>query len=397
MNKRAIQGEWRINHSPTESFKAFVPFDLPPKPSVEIDAQMQDLIEQANRALGRLDGIAMLLPDRPLFLYFYIRKEAVLSSQIEGTQSSLSDLLLFENHEIPGVPIDDVQEVSNYVASLNHGLERMRKDDFPLSSRLIKELHQILLSSGRGSHFSPGEFRTTQNWIQGTRPGNALYVPPPPDLVPEKVGALDKFIHDETQRTPALIKAALVHVQFETIHPFHDGNGRIGRLLIPLLLVSEGALQEPLLYLSLYFKANKQRYYDLLQAVRLQGHWEEWLSFFLEGVRDTADAAALTAQRILQQFEQDIRKIETLGRGAGTAIRVHQFMQKHPVFTVRAVMEATSLTHQGASKTLKKLIGLGIVSEPVKKSRIHLFGYNDYLRILSEGTEVPSGEAQKGV
>ncbi|HEX5323028.1 MAG TPA: Fic family protein [Capsulimonadaceae bacterium] len=390
MNKRTMQGEWRVNHSPTESFKAFVPFDLPPRPSLQIDGPMQDLIEQANRALGRLDGIAMLLPDRPLFLYFYVRKEAVLSSQIEGTQSSLSDLLLFENHEIPGVPVDDVQEVSNYVAALNHGLKRLRDDDFPLSSRLIKELHRILLSSGRGSHFTPGEFRTTQNWIQGSRPGNALYVPPPPDVVPEKIGALDKFIHDETQRTPALIKAALAHVQFETIHPFHDGNGRIGRLLIPLLLVSEGALQEPLLYLSLYFKTNKQRYYDLLQGVRFHGQWEDWLAFFLEGVRDTADTAALTAQRILQLFEHDIRKIEILGRGAGTAIRIHQLLQKHPVFTVRTVMDALGLTHQGASKTLKKLIALGIIAEPVKKSRAHLFGYKEYLRILSEGTEISS-------
>ncbi len=251
--ERGVQGDYILSTTMPETFLAFVPRPLPPVPPLQLDGNLYDLIERANRALGRLDGVTTLLPEPSLFLYFYVRKEALLSSQIEGTQSSFSDLLLYEIEEAPGVPLDDVQEVSRYVAALNHGLARLR-EGFPLSLRLIREIHQVLLSEGRGSERTPGEFRRTQNWVAGTRPGNALFVPPPPTEVMSCLGAMEKFLHDQPVRTPVLIKAALSHVQFETIHPFLDGNGRLGRLLITFLLCAEGALSEPLLYLSLYFK-----------------------------------------------------------------------------------------------------------------------------------------------
>jgi len=273
-------------------------------PPLQLDGNMYDLIELANRALGRLDGLTTLLPEPSLFLYFYVRKEALLSSQIEGTQSSLSDLLLYEIEEVPGVPLDDVQEVSRYVAALNHGLARL-KNGFPLSLRLIREIHKVLLSGGRGSEREPGEFRRSQNWIGGTRPGNALFVPPPPIEVMPCLGDLENFLHDRPERTPVLIKAALSHVQFERIHPFLDGNGRLGRLLITILLCAEGALSEPLLYLSLYFKTHRQVYYDLLQQVRIEGDWEEWLRFFLEGVKVTSEQASSAAIRLLKLFERE--------------------------------------------------------------------------------------------
>lgn len=325
--ERGIQGHYAIDPTAQEPFQAFVPKPLPPKPPLQFDSNLYDLIERANRSLGRLDGLTTLLPEPSLFLYFYVRKEAVLSSQIEGTQSSFSDLLLYEIEEVPGVPLDDVREVSRYVAALNHGLTRLR-ENFPLSLRLIREIHQVLLSEGRGSDKTPGEFRRSQNWIGGTRPGNALFVPPPPEEVIYCLGDLEKFWHDFPERTPVLIKAALSHVQFETIHPFLDGNGRLGRLLITLLLCAEGALSEPLLYLSLYLKTHRQLYYDLLQQVRLKGDWETWLNFFLEGVRVTSEQASSTARQILSLFDKDRKQIETIGRAAGSALRVHRLMQK---------------------------------------------------------------------
>src|SRR6266496_2174118 len=305
-----------------ETVRAFVPPPLPPCPPVRLDA-IQRLLEQANQSLGRLDGLASLLPNLQLLIYAYVRKEAVLSSQIEGTQSSLADLLLFENNEAPGVPLADVQEVSNYVAALNHGLARLR-GGFPLSLRLIREIHKAVLSKGRGSEKQPGEFRTSQNWIGGTRPGNAAFVPPPPELVLDCMGALERFLHEEHAEIPLLIKAGLAHVQFETIHPFLDGNGRLGRLLITFLLCAAGVLREPILYLSLYFKQHRPAYYDLLDRVRAKGDWEVWLDFFLTGVRDTAEQAAAAVRRILALFEENRRKIEGLGRPAASVLRVFE-------------------------------------------------------------------------
>lgn len=271
-----------------EIVRAFVPNPLPPEPPLNLSPDLYDLMERANRALGRLDGVSELLPDPSLFIYFYVRKEAVLSSQIEGTQSSLSDLLLFESDELPTVPLDDVQEVSRYVSALTYGIDRIKSDGFPLSLRLIREIHQRLMVGGRGEESEPGEFRRSQNWLGRTRPGNPTYVPPPPNEVPECMGQLELFLHDQPQATPVLLKAALAHVQFETIHPFLDGNGRLGRLLIPLLLSAAGVITEPLLYLSLYFKSHRDVYYERLQRVRTHGEWHEWVEFFLEGVPETS-------------------------------------------------------------------------------------------------------------
>ncbi|RLD99788.1 MAG: Fic family protein, partial [Aquificota bacterium] len=288
--RRGLTGEYRITVVGGETIRAFVPEPLPPDPPLRFTPQRQQLLERATLALGRLDSITLLLPDPDIFLYAYVRREALLSSQIEGTQSSLSDLLLFELEEAPGVPFEDVVEVSNYVAALEHGTRRLQ-EGFPLCNRLIREMHALLLSRGRGSEKLPGEFRRTQNWIGGTRPGNAYFVPPPPDEVPRCMADLERFLNGENAPYPTLVNAALAHVQFETIHPFLDGNGRMGRLLIAFVLHHGGILKRPLLYLSLYFKRHRDEYYRLLDLVRLEGDWEAWLDFFLEGVEQTAQNA----------------------------------------------------------------------------------------------------------
>ena len=376
-----------ISSTAGESFRAFIPFPLPPNPPLQFDDNLQDLIEKANRSLGRLDGLTDLLPDISLFLYFYVRKEALLSSQIEGTQSSFSDLLLFERGEKPGVSVNAVEEVSHYVAAMNHGLARL-KDGFPLSLRLVREIHEILLQKGRGSTQTPGEFRTSQNWIGGTRPGNAEFVPSPPDKVMECMGTLEKFLHNDPVRTPTLIKAALAHVQFETIHPFLDGNGRVGRLLITFLLCAEKALAEPLLYLSLYFKTHRTTYYDLLQTVRVTGEWEEWLTFFLTGIKETSDQATGTAKSILRLFDRDRQRIQALGRAAGSALRLHQYLQKNPFISISQVAEEVGMTAPAVSAAINRLQGLDILTEFTGRRRNRLFSYHQYLDILKEGTEL---------
>lgn len=302
-----------------ERAPAFVPAPLPPMPPIEFSREHYDLLEKANRALGRLDGITTLLPDTAFFIYNYVRKEALLSSQIEGTQSSLSELLLYESDEAPGVPLDDVREVSNYVQAIQYGLKRIREDNFPISSRLLRELHAQLLESGRGANKAPGTFRTTPVWLGG-RPAQAIFIPPPSEFVPDLMRNLEEFLHDIPERTPTLIKAALAHVQFETIHPFLDGNGRLGRLLITLLLCAGEVLSEPTLYLSLYFKTYRDAYYTALQRVRTEGDWEGWLAFFLRGIFDTAQQAFKTAQQLIALFERDRVQTETLGRAAGSAL-----------------------------------------------------------------------------
>jgi Fic family protein len=368
-----------------ELVRAFVPPPLPPVPAVDL-ARLQILLEQANQAIGRLDGLASLLPDLSLLIYTYVRKEAVLSSQIEGTQSSLSDLLLYENDEAPGTPIEDVQEVSNYVAAMNHGLERMRSG-FPLSLRLIREIHEILLSKGRGSGKQPGEFRRSQNWIGGSRPGNAAFVPPPPELLDECLNQLELFLHDEETGLPLLVKAGLIHVQFETIHPFLDGNGRLGRLLITFLLCAQGSLREPIIYLSLYFKTNRAAYYELLDRVRTKGDWEAWLDFFLVGVRDTSEQAAHAAREILRLFNDDQRKIETLGRPAASVLRVFQHMQRNPIVAIPSAAKRIGISAPTVAKSLGHMIDLGILEETTGRERHRLFVYRRYLDILNEGTE----------
>jgi Fic family protein len=383
-----MQGRLERRSGGLEPFTAYLPNPLPPEPPLRLDA-LHDLLERANRALGRLDGISMLLPDPSLFLYLYIRKEAVLSSQIEGTQSSFSELLLYENSAAPGVPFDDVREVSRYVAAMEHGLARLR-GGFPLSLRLLKEIHGVLMSEGRGSERTPGEFRSSQNWIGGTRPGNAAFVPPPAETLFEHLGALEKFLHDQPVRTPTLIKAALSHVQFETIHPFLDGNGRLGRLLITFLLCAEGALNQPLLYLSLYLKQHRSRYYELLQRVRTDGDWEEWLTFFLEGVEATADQATGTARRILGLFEADRERVNTLGRAAGSALRVHHYMQKVPVLRIPLAAAALDLSTPTVGAAIRNLEEVGIVREVTGRGRDRVYAYGEYIAILNEGTELPA-------
>lgn len=367
-----------------ETYNAFMPPPLPPSPPLDM-ADLYTLLDQASTALGRLDGMSMVLPDASLFLYMYVRKEAVLSSQIEGTQSSLSDLLLFENSEAPGVPIDDVTEVSCYVSAMDYGLERLK--EFPLSLRLIREIHEKLMNNSRGGHKQPGEFRSSQNWIGGTRPRNAHFVPPPPEKLMECLDQFEKFIHDDTVKLPALIKAALAHVQFETIHPFLDGNGRLGRLLITFILCTEGVLKEPLLYLSLYFKANRQAYYDHLQSVRETGDWESWVKFFLTGVIDTANQAIETAQSIVHLFHNDRSDIETSGKSTAAILTIHSYLQHHPISNTSSIREKTGLSQPTVMRSLSALEDLKIVQEVTGKERHKVFVYSKYLDILKTGTE----------
>lgn len=381
----------RLGHYETsgvagESVRAFIPPPLPPDPPLAITAELQDLIERANRGLGRLDGVARILPDPSLFLYTYIRKEALLSSQIEGTQSSISDLLLFEAGDIPGVPLDDVEEVSHYAAAMNHALERLR-GGFPLSLRLLCEVHGILLSGGRGSNKQPGEFRTSQNWIGGSRPGNARFVPPPPHRVMECMGQLEKFLHDKPTKAPLLKKAALAHVQFETIHPFLDSNGRVGRLLIALLLCAQDALSEPMLYLSLYLKTNRDTYYDLLQRVRTTGDWEAWLDFFLRGVIETTEQATTTAKRALELFRADRAKIEALGRPTASALHIYDIFQRRVALTIPKAANELGISQPTVTAAMRHLVKLGVVREATGRRRRKVYLYDAYMRILGEGAE----------
>ncbi|MDE2902490.1 MAG: Fic family protein [Chloroflexota bacterium] len=386
--KRGITGRYHVTTGGSERIEAFVPMPLPPDPPLEIDGTLQQALERALLALGRLDSISTLLPDPDLFIYSYVRKEAVLSSQIEGTQSSLSDLLLFELEQAPGVPQNDLDlvEVSNYVAALEHGLARLR-GDFPLSNRLLREIHGVLLARGRGSDKDPGEFRRSQNWIGGTRPGNARFVPPPHTHVPDCMTAFERFLHADNDGLPLVVRAGLAHVQFETIHPFLDGNGRVGRLLITFLLHHGGALREPLLYLSLYFKQHREAYYDLLDLVRRTGDWEAWLAFYLEGIRHVATEAAASVERLERMFRADRARIEAVGRRASSAIRVHEAMKAQPVQTLASVAEGTGLSFSGASAAMRLLVQLGIASELTGRRRNRLFAYDRYLAELIVGTE----------
>jgi Fic family protein len=384
INKPPRLGRYVTTTVAGEPVKAFVP---PPLPPADLDLSgLHQHLDRANQALGRLDGLTVLLPDVRFLLYLYVRKEALLSSQIEGTQSSFVDVLLFENKVPTNVPKEDVKEVSNYVAAMQHGLRRLH-GGFPLSLRLIREIHAILLRGGRGANRTPGEFRRSQNWIGGSRPGNASFVPPPPAEMMECLDRFERFLHDEKHRLPLLVEAGLVHVQFESIHPFLDGNGRLGRLLITLLLCAKRALKEPLLYLSLYFKTHRSRYYDLLQRVRTDGAWEEWLQFFLEGMAATAQEAAETATRILHLFSTDREKIQKLGRSSSSALRVHEYMQRKPIANIAATAKALKISIPTVTLALNHLVRIGIVEEVTGKRRDRLFTYSRYFNIVSKGTE----------
>ena len=380
--KRGLQGHYETVSTVGETVKAFIPDSLPPSPALVIAGDLQKKLDEASYLLGKLDGAANLLPDVGIFLYMFIRKEAVLSSQIEGTQSSLSDLLLFELKEKPGVPVDDVQEVSNYVAAMTYGLKRL-EEGFPLSLRLLREIHAELLAKGRGSSKNPGEFRHSQNWIGGTRPGNAFFVPPPSEEAVRCMGELEKFLHDEN--TPLLVKVALSHVQFETIHPFLDGNGRVGRLLITLLLCDGGMLKQPLLYLSYYFKSHRQYYYDLLNGIRENGDWERWLDFFLDAVIETSRESHEIILSLHNQIQSDREKIATLGRAAPSALAVHQAMLRHPISDIAKLKELTGLTNATIGSALVRLLDLGLIEETTGNKRNRLFCYNKYMEVMHYG------------
>ncbi len=386
--KRELQGRYVTISTVGEEAQAFVPTPLPPVPPVEWSVGLREKYEQALLAIGRLDSVSTLMPETSMFLYMYVRKEAVLSSMIEGTISSLSDLLIFENDQIPEVPLDDVQEVSNYVAALNHGISRIT-EGFPLSLRLFKEIHEILLSKGRGSTKSPGEFRKSQNWLGGTRPGNAAFVPPPPEYVVECMGLLELFLHGEPEQTPALLKAALSHVQFETIHPFLDGNGRLGRLLITLILCEQKVLRSPMLYLSLYFKQHRGYYYEMLNNVRVNGDWESWLEFFVEAVIVTAGQAVETALELNQLSVEDRHQISSLGRVSVSAQLVHKALIQHPISSPARLVEKTGLTAATVNKCIGHLEKLGIVKELTARKRNRLFSYHRYVEIMDKGSELP--------
>ncbi len=382
--RRGLTGRYEIDTTGGERVEAFVPNPLPPAPPLDLSGSIHKLLERAALSLGRLDSLSALLPGTTLFLYSYIRKEAVLSSQIEGTQSSLSDLLLFEMEQAPGVPVDDVIEVSGYVAALEHGLARIR-GGFPISSRLIREIHGKLLERGRGSDKQRGEFRRSQNRIGGMRPGNAHYVPPPHTEVAACIASLERFVHDQSG-LPLLVKAGLVHAQFESIHPFLDGNGRVGRLLITLLLCEYGMLGDPLLYLSLFFKQHRDEYYRLLDVTRLQGDWEAWLAFFLEGIAETSDGAVKTAQELSRLFEEHRQRIQAMGRRAGSALRVHEALMACPLLTLNEAVARSGLSFPAAAAAMKELVTLGITRELTGGRRNRVYAYGDYLAALSSGT-----------
>ena len=364
--------------------QAFIPAPLPPHPPLEINGKLQARLAEAHIALGRLDAISSLLPDAQLFLYSYVRKEAVMSSQIEGTQSSLSDLMLYEMAAQPGVPMDDVQEVSCYVNALTLGVERINQGN-PITIRLVKELHQALMTSGRGIQRGPGEFRTNQVWIGGHRADEATFVPPPANEIAACWSELEKFINDVPEPTEPVIKAALMHVQFETIHPFMDGNGRLGRLLIPLILAQAGVLQEPLLYLSVFFKKHRQTYYERLQQVRLTGDWEGWLLFFVDAITATATQAVATAQQLNQLLATDKTKLVQIGRLAGSANQILEALFNQPIASINLLVEKTGLTPATIGKALDAMQNtLGVVRELTGQKRNRVYAYSAYIDILNQ-------------
>lgn len=378
-----------------DGFSAFVPAPLPPAPPLAFSPDLQRIHEEAVHAVGQLEGVSRTMdPDR--LLYLYVRKEAVLSSQIEGTQSTLSDLLEYENDAAPGTPLDDVQEVSRYVAALYHGLGRIQRGELPLSLRLIREIHGVLMQEGRGSIQNPGEFRRTQNWIGGTRPGNARFVPPPPHEMMAALDNLEKFLHDAYGRTAPIIKAGLAHAQFETIHPFLDGNGRIGRLLISLVFGAERLLTRPFFYFSLYLKENRADYYDALQRVRTHGDWEGWMHFYLVGVEAVARQAADTTLALRTLFEEDMQRVTGLGRAAGSALRVYDLLRQRIVLSAPRAAGELGLTWPTVNAALRRLERLGIAREATGRSRDRLYVYGRQLELLNGGIQAGTPEPRSG-
>jgi Fic family protein len=364
-------------------YKAFKPSPLPPSPILEIDQQMLELNSKADQAMGRLDSLGDFIPNAELFVFMYVRKEAVISSQIEGTQATLIDVLDFEAGNLDTDERSDVDEVVNYVNAMNYGLKQITENaGLPLSLRLIKEIHKRLLQGVRGQNRTPGEFRTTQNWIGGTMPSNAVYVPPAiADLMPA-LHEFEEFLRNN-KNLPPLIRTALLHSQFETIHPFLDGNGRVGRLLITFYLCHEEILKQPLLYLSFFLKKNRQEYYDLLQAVRESGDYEGWVKFFLRGVIETANEAVKTAKSIIELREKDREKMAQLGRGMPRGTLLLDNLYTFPTVTIATVTRLTSLSNKAAGDLVKRFVELGILSEVTGNRRNRRFSYQEYLDLLS--------------
>ena len=357
---------------------------MPPTPPIAITGRLQQLLSQADLALGRLAGSIETLPNPDLFVFMYVRKEAVLSSQIEGKQSSLHDVLVAEAHMFDPLQPRDVDEVLNYVRAMNHGLERL--SSFPVSIRLIRELHAELLSGVRGSHLTPGELRTSQNWIgpSGCTLNEATFVPPPPHEVLDHLGRFETFLHTADD-LPLLIRIGLAHAQFETIHPFLDGNGRVGRLLITFLLCEQEILPKPVLYLSHFFKKHRSAYYDHLQAVRDHGAFEEWLAFFLTGVAEVSAEASKTARQILQLREHHRDLIAAnLGRAAGNGHRTLEYLFSHPIVAVSDVQSLTGTTYPAANSLVDRLRELGILTEVTGQQRNRRFRYDPYIRLFAE-------------
>lgn len=371
-------------------YRAFIPAILPPDPPIRIEGQLQTLLSAADRALGRLDGSIQILPNPDLFVFMYVRKEAVLSSQIEGTQSSLQDVLAAEAKVLSGSLPQDVDEVVNYVRAMNYGLERLQ--ELPLSLRLIREIHERLLQGVRGGRLTPGDFRTSQNWIGpgGCTLNEATFVPPPPEEVIPALGKLEEFIHSPCE-LPQLIQIGLIHAQFETIHPFLDGNGRIGRLLIAFLLCQRTILIKPVLYLSHFFKQHRTEYYEHLQKIRDQGNWEDWLAFFLRGVAEVSREATETARRILGMREAHRAAVtEQMGRGAANGHLVFEHLFRRPIVSVDEVKKLTRTTYQAANQIVSRLVDLGILQEITGQKRNRLFRYEPYVRIFSDSSESES-------
>ena len=382
---RGVTGTYVPSIAGGVACKAFVPAPLPPQPALLMDSKLQSRINAAMLALGRLDAISTLLPDARLFLYSYVRKEAVMSSQIEGTQSSLSDLMLYEMEGLPGVPMDDVQEVSCYVSALELGVQRIR-DGEPIAYRLLTDMQKALMTSGRGISKGPGEFRKHQVWIGGHRADEAAFVPEPANELAECWAALERFLNDVPDATDPLIKAALAHVQFETIHPFMDGNGRLGRLLIPLILTNGKVLSEPLLYLSVFFKKHRQVYYDKLQQVRLTGDWEGWLLFFVDAVADTATQAVNTAQQLNALRAEHRAQLSSLGRMAPSAQQVLDVLFEYPIINIATLVKQAGITPATAGKVLDRLSQpeLNIVRELTGQKRNRIFAYSAYIDVLNQ-------------
>lgn len=367
-----------------EGYSAFVPFDLPPEPPLEFDDELQGLLSRADRALGRLDGSIQSLPNPELFVFMYVRKEAVLSSQIEGTQASLGDVLEVEAQIFDPTRPDDTEEILNYVNAMNYGLERLT--ELPMSLRLVREIHERLMKGVRGQHATPGDFRTSQNWIgpQGASLNQATFVPPPPHLLPGLLGNLERYIHTE-DNTPLLIRLALIHAHFETLHPFLDGNGRMGRLLIAFSLCEQTVLLSPVLYLSHYLKRNRTTYYANLQAIRETGDWESWVKFFLRGVAEVANEATETSRNIVQMREEHREQlIENLGRGAANGLKLLESLYRRPIFAVGNVSDLLGVSPQAANKLTDKFEQLGLVKEITGNKRNRVFRYDPYIALFSD-------------